>query len=74
MRTICRTSTLIAIAVTVLSIGACNDTPSLALKGQINTTIQFYGLVVDQDGNPRSRTLLQCGTAVAPPAREEAAV
>jgi hypothetical protein len=31
---------------------SCDQKPSAALKGQVNATIRFYGLAVDQDGKP----------------------
>ena len=40
---------LVIVAVTHL---ACDRDGSSGLKGQVNTTLTFYGLTVDQDGQP----------------------
>jgi hypothetical protein len=40
------------LVLTGLGIASCDRDPAGRLKGQTNTTITFYGLAVDQDGNP----------------------
>ena len=50
---ITRSAGLVGMALlTALFIFACDQAPSSRLKGQTNTKIRFYGLVVDQDGAP----------------------
>jgi hypothetical protein len=41
----------IGLLLTSLSTG-CDQKPSSALKGQVNATVRFFGVAVDQDGTP----------------------
>ena len=46
--------------VMALAFGAgCDRKPSSSLKGQINTPIRFYGIVVDQDGKPLPNVVVE---------------
>jgi hypothetical protein len=45
-------STVFALTALIAYASGCDDKPSPALKGQVNTTISFHGLTVDQDGRP----------------------
>jgi len=45
-------SALALLAVLALCASGCDNRPSSALKGQVNTTVAFHGLTVDQDGRP----------------------
>jgi hypothetical protein len=35
-------------------VSGCDNRPSSTLKGQVNTTVAFHGLTIDQDGRPLS--------------------
>jgi hypothetical protein len=43
---------LAILAVCATGLPGCDDKPATAMKGQVNATVRFYGLAVDQDGNP----------------------
>lgn len=50
--TIRNTILILMLGLLAATLSACAKDPSSELKGQVNTTLTFYGLAVDQDGKP----------------------
>jgi hypothetical protein len=45
---------LTTIMMGLMIVNGCDQNPASGLKGQVNTTVTFHGLTIDQDGRPLS--------------------